>query len=103
MKNEQDIKDFVTRHPGLRTPHQYTDEDSWLNFEWFRGVQGAEDSSRFSIWIVPNPNPAPDQHPEDISEWCYTYHKGQESGPLDGSEGEAVERFLNGVFHRRAP
>jgi hypothetical protein len=102
MKNEQDIQDFVARHPGLHTPHQWTDEDGWITFEWFRGAQGAADSSRFAIWIVPDPNPDPNPHPDDVSEWCYTYHMGQECGPLDGSQDAAVERFLNGVFQRRA-
>jgi hypothetical protein len=103
MKTQEDIQAFVARHPELKPPHEYTDEDGWLNFEWFRGAQGAEDSSRFTIWIVPDPNPNPNPHPDDTSEWCYTYHRGQEYGPLDGSEDAAVERFLNGVFQEVTP
>ena len=101
MKTTEDIPAFVARHPGLKQPYQFTDEDGWVTFEWFRGEQGALDSSRFAIWIVPDPNPSP--HPDDTSEWCYTYHKGQEYGPLDGSEDAAVERFLNGKFKGVTP
>ena len=100
MTTKPDIQNFVARHPGLKPPHQYTDDNGWLNFEWFRGEQGASDSSRFSIWIVPDPNPDPNPHPDDVSSWCYTYMSGQESGPLDGSEDAAVERFLNGAFRQ---
>lgn len=99
---EHDIPTFVARHSGLKPPHRFTDEDGWVTFEWFRGAQGAEDSSRFAIWIVPDPNPNPNPHPDDTSEWCYTYHRGQEYGPLDGSEDAAVERFLNGIFREVA-
>jgi hypothetical protein len=101
MKTKEDVLSFVARHPGLDAPFRSEDEDGWMNFEWFRGAQGAEDSSRFTIWIVPDPNPNPCPHPDDTSEWCYTYHLGQEHGPLDGSEDAAVERFLGGVFQRR--
>lgn len=103
MKTREDVLAFVTKHPGLKPPHEWTDEDQWVTFEWFRGAQGADDSSRFAIWIVPDPNPNPNPHPDDTSEWCYTYHKGQEYGPLDGSEDAAVERFLNGVFQGVTP
>jgi hypothetical protein len=82
---ERLVSTFLVRHPKLRVPHRWVDEDGAACFEWWRGAQGAEDSRRFSIIVDSNPTE---------SEWIHTFHKGQEYGPLDESLDVAAGRFL---------